>query len=581
MVIIKCKMCGGDIQPSTDQNYGTCDFCGSVMTLPKTSDERRINLFNRANHFRRLNDFDKALNAYENILNENDADAEAHWGVVLSRYGIEYVEDPSTHLRIPTCHRVQMEPILSDPDYIAALENSPDIYTKNLYEEEAKKISEIQKNILAISSQEEQYDIFICYKENTESGSRTADSILAQDIYYELTKEGYKVFFSRITLEDKLGKQYEPYIFAALNSAKVMIVVGTKIEYVNATWVKNEWSRYLSLMKKDKSKVMIPCYRDMDAYDLPEELSVLQSQDMSKLGFMQDLIRGVKKILEVGQKPVSGENNNSSAVLAPSVYSLFERAQLFLEDGDYNSANEYFDRILDINPKYANAYIGKLLAELRLKCEGELTEQRTTLEQYGNYQKAVRFADPLYKEKLESYNLAIRYNNAIALKERASTKEGFLEASKQFQSIINFRDAADLVSECENMAVYTEAIQKKAEVEYEEAAKLMRSISDFRDAAALAAEYDSLLEQKRISDEQAKAECIAYAEYRAKYSDEFKRIEELKKTIKGLEDDIEFQISQGTREAYKWIVKDQKRIENCKAELKSIQIPPFVFSGPQ
>ncbi len=71
MVIIKCKMCGGDIQPSTDQNYGTCDFCGSVMTLPKTSDERRINLFNRANHFRRLNDFDKALNAYENILKED------------------------------------------------------------------------------------------------------------------------------------------------------------------------------------------------------------------------------------------------------------------------------------------------------------------------------------------------------------------------------------------------------------------------------------------------------------------------------------------------------------------------------
>lgn len=40
--------------------------------------------------------------------------------------------------------------------------------------------------------------------------------------------------------------------------------------------------------------MLIPAYRDMDPYDLPEEFSHLQAQDMSKLGFMQDLIRGIK-----------------------------------------------------------------------------------------------------------------------------------------------------------------------------------------------------------------------------------------------------------------------------------------------
>ena len=39
-----------------------------------------------------------------------------------------------------------------------------------------------------------------------------------------------------------------------------------------------------------------PAYRDMDPYDLPDEFSHLQAQDMSKLGFMQDLIRGIKKL---------------------------------------------------------------------------------------------------------------------------------------------------------------------------------------------------------------------------------------------------------------------------------------------
>ena len=57
MQIFKCKMCGGDIVPAENQAYGTCDSCGGTMTLPRASDERKANLFNRANHFRRVNDF--------------------------------------------------------------------------------------------------------------------------------------------------------------------------------------------------------------------------------------------------------------------------------------------------------------------------------------------------------------------------------------------------------------------------------------------------------------------------------------------------------------------------------------------
>ena len=111
--------------------------------------------------------------------------------------------------------------------------------------------------------------------------------MLANDLYHQLTQEGFKVFFARITLEDKLGTAYEPYIFAALNSAKVMVVLGTKPEYFNAVWVKNEWSRYLALVKNSGGKKMlIPAYKDMDPYDLPEEFSHLQAQDMGKLGFI-------------------------------------------------------------------------------------------------------------------------------------------------------------------------------------------------------------------------------------------------------------------------------------------------------
>jgi len=47
------------------------------------------------------------------------------------------------------------------------------------------------------------------------------------------------------------------------------------------------------------SRLLIPCYRDMDAYDIPDELSHFQALDMGKIGFAQDLVRGVNKVLAV------------------------------------------------------------------------------------------------------------------------------------------------------------------------------------------------------------------------------------------------------------------------------------------
>ena len=315
MARIQCKMCGGILDISEGMTAGICPYCESLTTFPKLNDAQTENLYRRAEHFRQKNDFDKAEAAYEAILDLNSEDPEAYWGLLLSRYGIEYVEDPATHERIPTCHRVQYESILADSDYRNAVRYALPS-DRDIYEREAARIAEIQKDILQISAQEKPYDVFICYKEATDGGTRTKDSALAQDIYYRLTNQGLKVFFSRITLEGKLGQKYEPYIFAALNSAKVMLVIGTKREYFDAVWVKNEWSRFLALMKKDRSKLLIPCYKDMDAYDIPEELSMFQSQDMGQIGFLQDLLHGIMKVLNEQQKKSEETDSAESPVPA-------------------------------------------------------------------------------------------------------------------------------------------------------------------------------------------------------------------------------------------------------------------------
>ena len=452
MAVLKCKMCGGNIEITENQNIGVCDSCGSTMTIPNVNDERIMNLFDRANHFRLQNEFDKALAAYESILSEDNKNAEAHWGCVLSRYGIEYVKDPSTHKRVPTCHRVQNESVLSDLDYKQAVEYAEDNSVKAIYEKEAEAIAEIQKNILSIANNESPYDIFICYKETDNSGRRTIDSTLAQDIYYQLTNDGYKVFFSRITLEDKLGTEYEPYIFSALNSAKVMLVIGTDKDYFNAVWVKNEWARFLDLMKKDKSKMIIPCYRDMDAYDLPDELSMFQSQDMSKIGFVQDLIRGIEKV--ISQKEDREQTTVEVSNNAPYA-SLLKRAYIMIEDSEWQKADELLERVLDQNPECAEAYLGKLMIDLKVNKRENLATLDKLFEDNNNYQKIMRYCDDALRDEVNGYINAItetinnkKYTNALEQMKQAKTSNDILIAAGLFDEIKDYRDSGSLAKEC-------------------------------------------------------------------------------------------------------------------------------------
>lgn len=363
MAILKCKMCGGDLNITEGMTVAECEYCGSMQTVPTVDNEKKLTLFARANRLRAGCEFDKAAGVYETIVADFPEEAEAYWGLVLCKYGIEYVDDPATGKKIPTCHRSSFNSVMEDNDFEQALENA-DMTARKVYREEAKQIEELRRGIIAVSANERPYDIFICYKETDENGERTLDSVLAQDIYDALTGKGYRVFFSRITLEDKLGVEYEPYIFAALNSAKVMLAVGTDYEYYNAVWVKNEWSRYLKLMEQDKSKHLIPCFKGIDAYDMPREFARLQAQDLGKVGAIQDLLRGVEKLLpREASAPVVQETVPANSGDSRKLASLLDRGNMALEDGDWEKADGFFEEVLNNDSKNAQAYLGKALAE--------------------------------------------------------------------------------------------------------------------------------------------------------------------------------------------------------------------------
>ena len=515
MAVFKCKMCGGVLDIRAGQTTVECDYCSTVQTLPRLDTERRAQLYDRANHHLRNNDYDKAMGMYESILNEDSTDAEAYWMVVLCRFGISYVKDPLTGKYFLTVNRMLKTSIKTDADFKAALTYAADEEQKAIYAQEAAKILAIQQKFDAIYKEEEPFDIFISYKETDENGKRTIDSVIAYDVYQQLTQEGFKVFFSRVTLESILGTEYEPYIFAALNSSKVMIALGTKPEHFNAVWVKNEWSRYLALIHNGEQKALIPAYKDMDAYDLPEEFQHLQAQDMSKLGFMQDLIRGINKLLG-RDKPQAPQASSSASATTDSI---LKRAFMFLDDCDWERAEEYCERVLDIDPENAMAYVGKLMIDLKVNKLEYLGKYKEPFNNNNNYRNAIRFADAKLKSKLTGFNDQIAERNLLAVSElkyaeaikafsegqnttnSSSERKKYLRTAREaFRQIPDHKDATELRVKCEEQLqlicdteVYDEAVRlfngDSAEG-VKEAKARFESIKGFKNADEMAAKCD-------------------------------------------------------------------------------------------
>ena len=366
-MIYKCKICGGSIVLDRETGVAECEYCGTKQVLPLfTKDSERL-LYESGNNYLSHSEFDKAENVFNQLLTISPNAAELYWDLVLCKYGVTYVKDPKTQKYIPTCNRTHFESVLSDKNYKKAISLATD-EKKAFFEEVAQTIDNIQKGILAVYKKEKPFDIFISYKETDVNGNRTKDSIEAQKLYESLTEAGYKVFFSRITLEDKIGTEYEPYIYSALHSSKIMLTVCSSKDNIESPWVKNEWSRFLGFKVKDSSKSLLPLYFDMEKSELPEEFALLSSYNLEDDGFAEELLRGIKKLIPL---PIMKAKRRKkikktvgivlaslvvvlgivAAILIPKVLeekqhqSDYQSAMALFENADYSAAEEAFSAL--------------------------------------------------------------------------------------------------------------------------------------------------------------------------------------------------------------------------------------------
>ena len=103
--------------------------------------------------------------------------------------------------------------------------------------------------------------------------------------------------------------------------------------------------------------------------------------------------------------------------------SLIKRGFLLVEHQDWEKAVEVFDQAANIDPENAQVYLGMLLTEARVKKENALGNHDQPLTKYPSYQKAIRFADPALREKLEKFNELAQKNAARKQQQRDRQKE--------------------------------------------------------------------------------------------------------------------------------------------------------------
>lgn len=289
----QCNICGALYQYVAGR--WKCPGCGAYKPEELSNEEETL-LYNAATRLR-VQDFIEAEELYFDIIQKYPKQHEAYWGYVCSRYGVK-LEVDFDGKQIPTCCFPSIESFTKDKYFKKAVECAPSEMA-TWYKEQASYIERVRAEWIEKAKKETPYDIFISYKDSDKENGidRTEDSVNALELYNHLARQGYNVFYSRESLRDKIGEKYEPYIFQALKTSKTMIVYASSVEYINSTWVKNEWHRYLKQIEfgeKREGSLLVVC-DGFSPSELPKVLSSKQCLDGKSKKLYVDIDSYLKK----------------------------------------------------------------------------------------------------------------------------------------------------------------------------------------------------------------------------------------------------------------------------------------------
>ena len=320
-ITVRCHRCGQENTFDSNETSIICEWCNGTVTKEIIYENQT--LLDAGTKYRNDGQFEKAEEKYDELLRKDPNSYKAQWGKVLNKYGVVYVErnydEQSEGKKVITCRKRVEQDILKDYESLKDM----------IPEDEREEIEKDADTIALIQNKIKEYnnypcDVFLCYKETDAEGRRTYDSKHAQTLYWWLKSKGFEnVFFARVTLENKAGADYEALIFRAIESAEIMVVLGTNRDYFTSTWVKNEWSRYLRLLEDGENKMIIPICREIT--DIPKELS-----DHHFQAIMMNDSNEYDQLLSIVQRRLHPEPLTNK-----SVAGLSEIAREKLQEGMY------------------------------------------------------------------------------------------------------------------------------------------------------------------------------------------------------------------------------------------------------
>jgi len=305
-----------------------CAFCGGEK-LPQDWGNEADAMLDKALQLRLTHNYDLAHDTYLRILERTPDCIDAMWGALLSKYGVE-ISDRTKHR--PSLHKIAKTRFTDEPLYKQFI-TSPrlDGVASVEYARIAKLIENVRCDALEKVRTEPKYDIFLSFKNeipDDPNRTLTKDRATAEKLYHKLIKKGYNVFFSPVTLKNKAGLAYEPIIYAALNSARAMVLIASKQEYINSPWVANEWKRYAEIDAQSKRNFehrnlrLFVCVSDeLNERNLPEELSSYQIIDFNQKGGINQKSGEAVLLGLLEQQFAEGKTGGLTDPARPSGYS--------------------------------------------------------------------------------------------------------------------------------------------------------------------------------------------------------------------------------------------------------------------
>ncbi len=438
MAAFICKVCGAALQPAAGDKICSCGACGVTQTVPLIDDEEKAEICRSAERYRREYRYDKAIALYEELIKAYPTDADLYWSMLLCRYGVE-LSAGAEGLPAVSMNRTQARSLLSDQDYRTALRYA-DREQRSVMEKHAAEIDRIRRRMVELSRGGERYDIYLSCRERDERGLTTPEYTAAKSLYTRLTNDGFKVFCPDITLEDVQGSEWEPYIYSALNNARVMIVMGFSEDSFADVWVNNAYSRFAALAAEDSRRVMIPMYRGMPAEKLPDVLKPYQAVDMTRLGYENDLVASLSSLLGI-----SALRKAPAAEAAPKDDPLLRRAYLHLEDNEFAEAEAASNRMLAEDPENGEAHLILLMAEYKT---ASLDTVRKDFSVSENYRNAMKYGSEGLRFRLREYLNAALYGRYTELMQRGS----YREAAEGFRMLGDYKDSAALAAQADSLA---------------------------------------------------------------------------------------------------------------------------------